>query len=204
MTLAAFAAGENGYDYIQYEGQNVYQLIAADGTVLDGAENIYLVTTPADFAVDIQINGETVGTMTMAEFMKKTPVDGGRVPTALYDGSFKYQGGSATYTGRFLGIGYDTMISKIENMDGVDIPGAIAEVEYYGTPGMGEPGKNTEYTLYPDEDSYYGFVDFFCMYDGMTLNPAIKDVPVGLAAFTNGSGMRWVTYNLTAINIITE
>ena len=204
LTLAAFVAGEDGYDYIEYDGRNIYQVIAADGTVLDGAENIYLVTTPADFAVDIQINGESVGTMTIAEFLKKTHTESGKIPTAMYDGAFKYNQGSSTYKGRFLGIDFDTMIAKISNMEGVEIPGEIKEVEYYGTPGMGQPGKNTEYTQYPDENTYWGFVEFFCMYDGMTINPDIKDIPVGLTAFTNGTGMRWVTYDLTAINIVTE
>lgn len=204
LALAAFAAGEEGYDYITLEDANVYGAASADGALLAGVENIYLVTTPADFSVDIQINGETVGAMTIGEFMKKTHSGEEKIPTSMFDGSFLYQQGAATYSGRFLGINYETMMTKIGNMEGVELPGEIKEVEYYGTPGMGETGKNTEYALTPDEDTYFGSVDFFCMYDGMTLNSEIKDVPVGLSVFINGTGSRWLTYNLTAINIVTE
>ena len=42
------------------------------------------------------------------------------------------------------------------------------------------------------------------MYDGMTINPEIKDIPVGLAVFVNGTGSRWLTYSLEAINVVTE
>lgn len=204
LALAAFAAGEEGYDYITLEDANVYGAASVDGALLAGVENIYLVTTPADFSVDIQINGESAGTMTINEFMKKTHAGEEKIPTAMFDGSFLYQQGAATYSGRFLGINYETMMAKIGSMEGVELPAEIKEVEYYGTPGMGEPGKNTEYALTPDEDTYFGAVDFFCMYDGMTLNAEIKDAPVGLSVFTNGTGSRWLTYNLTAINIVTE
>lgn len=204
LALAAFAEGESGYDYITLEDADVYGAVSADGSLLAGVENIYLVTTPADFSVDIQINGQSAGAMTITEFMKKTHSGDDKIPTAMFDGSFMYQQGAATYSGRFLGIDYETMMMKIGNMDGVDLSGEIKEVEYYGTPGMGEPGKNTEYALEPDDDTYFGAVDFFCMYDGMTLNSEIKDVPTGLSVFINGTGSRWLTYNLTAINIITE
>lgn len=202
LTLAVFSAADSGYDFL--EDANVYAAVSADGSLLAGVENIYLVTVPADFSVDIQVNGQSAGTMTVNEFMKKTHSGDEKIPTAMFDGSFMYQQGAATYSGRFLGIDYETMITKIRNMDGVEIPGEIKEAEYYGTPGMGETGKNTEYTLEPGDDTYFGAVDFFCMYDGMTLNSEIKDVPVGLSVFTNGTGSRWLTYNLTAINLITE
>ena len=42
------------------------------------------------------------------------------------------------------------------------------------------------------------------MYDGMTNNKAIKDVPMGLSAFINHSGQKWVTYSITEINFVTE
>ena len=72
------------------------------------------------------------------------------------------------------------------------------------TPGNGEPGKNTEYSTRPGDEKAFDSVDFFCMYDGMTINPEIKDIPVGLAVFVNGTGSRWLTYSLDAINIVTE
>ena len=42
------------------------------------------------------------------------------------------------------------------------------------------------------------------MYDGMVNNPNVKDIDLGLTAFINGTGQKWITYNLTAINFITE
>lgn len=204
LTLAAYAKEGDEYSFITLDDVNSFGLAAADGSLLCGVTNIYLVTTAPDFAVDIQVNGESKATLTLADFMKKTPVGDGKVPTAMYDGSFKYNAGSSTYEGRFLGIDYETMLAKLDNLDGVDIEGEIKEVEYYGTPGNGEPGKNTEYSTRPDDEKSFASVDFFCMYDGMTINPEIKDIPVGLAVFVNGTGSRWLTYSLETINIITE
>ena len=84
------------------------------------------------------------------------------------------------------------------------IEGTIVEVEYYGINGLDKEGKNVEYTLYPDEPSYFGNVSFIVMYDGMVNNPAVKDIDLGLTAFINNNGQKWITYNLTAINFITE
>ena len=80
----------------------------------------------------------------------------------------------------------------------------VVELEVYGTPGMGAEGKNKEYALYPDEGSYFKNLEFFCMYDGMTNDPNIKGVDMGLSAFINGSGQKWVTYNISELNFITE
>ena len=73
----------------------------------------------------------------------------------MFDGSFKYKGGEATYEGEFLGINYETMVAKLAAL-------------------------------------------------GMTNNKAIKDVPMGLSAFINHSGQKWVTYSITEINFVTE
>ena len=207
LALAVYQAGEDAFDSVVQDGEAAYAVVSPDGaSSVAGAKNIYFVTTPCEFEVDIQVNGESVGKLTRMDFMKKTQnQDGERISTAMYDGSFKYNQGSSTYTGRFLGIDYETMLMKLQGIEGISFDAeSIKEVEYYGTPGMGEPGKNGEYALYPDEDSYYANAKFFCMYDGMTYNPDLKDVPVGLTAFIDGTGMRWVTFNLTAINIVTE
>ena len=84
------------------------------------------------------------------------------------------------------------------------IEGTIKEVEYYGINGLDKEGKNAEYTLYPDENTYFGNTSFIVMYDGMVNNPGVKDIDLGLTAFINGTGQKWITYNLTAINFITE
>ena len=204
LTLAAYAKDGDDYAFITLDDVNSFGLAAADGSLLCGVTDIYLVTTAPDFAVDIQVNGESKATLTLKDFMKKTPVGEGKVPTAMYDGSFKYNSGSSTYEGRFLGVDYETMLAKLDNLEGVDFEGEIKEVEYYGTPGNGEPGKNTEYSTNAADEKSFANVDFFCMYDGMTINPEIKDIPVGLAVFVNGTGSRWLTYSLTAINIVTE
>ncbi len=207
LALAVYQANEETYEVVTQDGAAAYAVVSADGaSSVAGAENIYFVTAPCEFEVDIQVNGESVGKLTRADFMKKTHTGGDeRIPTSMYDGSFKYNQGSSTYTGRFLGIDYETMLTKLQGIEGISFDAeAIKEVEYYGTPGLGEVGKNGEYTLYPDEDTYYANAKFFCMYDGMTYNPDLKDVPVGLTAFIDGTGMRWVTFNLTAINIVTE
>ncbi|MBR5252084.1 MAG: hypothetical protein IKV52_04615 [Oscillospiraceae bacterium] len=183
--------------------------VPAWGTVVPGQDpiygiaNIYMVTTAAEFNVPVKVNGEEIGVITMSDFMKKTPVGDKKVTTAMFDGSFKYKGGEATYTGKFLGINYETMVAKLAAL-GMNIEGTVVECEVYGTPGMGAEGKNTEISKYPDEKSFYENLEFFVMYDGMTNNKAIKDVPMGLSAFINGTGQKWVTYNLTEINFITE
>lgn len=185
------------------DGTAAYGTIVPGQDAIVGIGNIYMVTTPAAFSVPVKVNGEEIGQLTLSDFMKKTPVGDQKVTTAMYDGSFKYKGGEATYNGRFLGIDYETMLAKLEAL-GMPIEGEVVEAEFYGTPGMGKEGKNTEYALYPDESNYFKNVEFFCMYDGMTNNTAIKDVPMGLSVFVNGTGQKWVTYNLTEINFITE
>ncbi len=207
LALAVYQANGEAYEAVTQDEAAAYAVVSADGaSSVAGVENIYFVTTPCEFEVDIQVNGESAGKLTRMDFMKKTHTGGDeRIPTAMFDGSFKYNQGSSTYTGRFLGIDYETMLTKLQGIEGISFDAeAIKEVEYYGTPGLGEVGKNGEYALYPDEDTYYAYAKFFCMYDGMTYNPDMKDVPVGLTAFIDGTGMRWVTFNLTAINIVTE
>lgn len=184
-------------------GTAAYGTIVPGQDAVLGIQNIYMVTTAADFSVPVKVNGEEIGVITMGDFMKKTPVGDKKVTTAMYDGSFKYKGGEATYTGRFLGINYETMVAKLATL-GMTIDGEVVNCEIYGTPGMGAEGKNMEYSEYPDEKAYYENLEFFCMYDGMTNNKAIKDVPMGLSAFINGTGQKWVTYSITEINFITE
>lgn len=185
------------------EGTTAWGTVVPGQDPIYGIQNIYMVTTAAEFSVPVKVNGEEIGVITMSDFMKKTPVGDSKVTTAMYDGSFKYKGGEATYEGRFLGINYETMVAKLAAL-GMTIDGTVVECEIYGTPGMGAEGKNTEYKTYPDEKAFYENLEFFVMYDGMTNNTAIKDVPMGLSAFINGTGQKWVTYSITEINFITE
>ena len=149
-------------------GTAAYGTIVPGQDAVLGIQNIYMVTTAADFSVPVKVNGEEIGVITMGDFMKKTPVGDKKVTTAMYDGSFKYKGGEATYTGRFLGINYETMIAKLAAL-GMTIDGEVVNCEIYGTPGMGAEGKNMEYSEYPDEKAYYENLEFFCMYDPKTL-----------------------------------
>jgi hypothetical protein len=98
---------------------------------------------------------------------------------------------------------YETMMAKLSSL-GIEIDGDIAEVEYYGVNSLGADGKNGEYSTNADSDKYFGIVDFFCMYDGKTFNTDTYETKVGLTAFVNGTGGRWITWNLEKINIITE
>ena len=203
LYLAAFSHKDGRYQSVELDGRHVYGGAAAGSSFNKGVVNVYLVTTPAEFTVEIQRNGEKIGELTMDDFMRKTQVGEDRVATGLFDGSFLYQGGSATYEGRFLGIDYQTMFAKLEGM-GMDLSGTITEVEYYGTNGLGKEGKNMEYSKSEGDSKYFGSVDFFCMFDGMTYNNITSDCPIGLTAFINGTGGRWMTYNLSVINFIIE
>ncbi|MBP1551722.1 MAG: hypothetical protein J6C04_05530 [Oscillospiraceae bacterium] len=185
------------------EGTTAWGTIVPGQDPIYGIQNIYMVTTAAEFSVPVKVNGEEIGVITMSDFMKKTPVGDSKVTTAMFDGSFKYKGGEATYEGRFLDIDYETMVAKLAAL-GMTIEGTVVECEIYGTPGMGAAGKNTEYKTYPDEKAFYENLEFFVMYDGMTNNKAIKDMPMGLSAFINGTGQKWVTYSITEINFVTE
>ena len=91
------------------EGAAAWGTIVPGQDPIMGIENIYMVTTAADFSVPVKVNGEEIGVITMSDFMKKTPVGDAKVTTAMFDGSFKYKGGEATYEGEFLGINYETM-----------------------------------------------------------------------------------------------
>ncbi len=162
-----------------------------------------MVTEPADFTVEIQRNGEKIGTLSLTEFLQKTDVNGEKRATAMFDGAFLYDGGASTYTGRFLGISYDTLLAKLQGLK-MDLSGTITEVEYYGINGLGKEGKNLEYSLNPEDEKYYGALDFFCMFDGKTRNDISNGAPIGLTAFVNGSGGRWMTNNLQVINFIIQ
>ena len=191
------------YTQVENEGAPTYAMILPEGNILNGIVNVYLMSKTVEFAVPIQVNGEEIGQMTLRDFMKKTPVGEEKVTTGMFDGSFKYKFGEATYKGRFLGIDFETFVAKLAALE-MPIEGTIKEVEYYGINGLDKEGKNVEYTLYPDENTYFGNVSFICMYDGMVNNPNVKDIDLGLTAFINGTGQKWITYNLTAINFITE
>jgi hypothetical protein len=203
LYLAAYSAKDGKYQSIVLDNRHVYGGITPGGSMNKGVVNVYLVSTPADFAVEIQKNGQKVGVLTMEDFMKKTPVADKKVATSMFDGSFMYQGGAATYQGRFLGISYQTMLAKLASMN-IDLSGNITEVEYYGTNGLGVQGKNQEYSTTEGDPKYFGSTDFFCMFDGRTYNDVTTDCPIGLTAFINGTGGRWMTYNLSTINFIVE
>ena len=191
------------YTQVENEGAPAYAMVLPEGNILNGIINVFMMSKAINFAVPIQVNGEEIGQMTLADFMKKTPVGDAKVTTGMLDGSFKYKFGEATYRGRFLGIDLETFIAKLAALE-MPIEGEIKEVEYYGVNGLDKEGKNTEYTLYPDEPSYFGNVSFIVMYDGMANNPNVKDIDLGLTAFINNNGQKWITYGLTAINFITE
>jgi hypothetical protein len=203
LYLAAFSGKDGRYQSVVLDDRHVYGGAATGSSFNKGVVNVYLVTTPAEFSVEIQRNGEKIGQLTMDDFIRKTQVGEERVATGMFDGSFLYQGGAATYEGRFLGIDYNTMLAKLEGMD-MDLSGTITEVEYYGTNGLGKEGKNGEYSKAEGDSKYFGSVDFFCMFDGMTYNSITTDCSIGLTAFINGTGGRWMTYNLSTINFIIE
>lgn len=184
-------------------GKAEYGTVVPEQDPVLGIENIYMVTTAADFSVPVKVNGQEIGVITMSDFMKKTPVGEDKVTTTMFDGSFKYKGGEATYEGKFLGINYETMVAKLASL-GMNIEGEIVDCEIYGTPGMGNPGKNEQYSRFSDEGAYFKNLEFFVMCNGMTNNKEIKDIPMGLSAFINHSGQKWVTYSITEINFITE
>jgi hypothetical protein len=203
LYLAAYQVDAGQYESVELDGKAVYAGVVSGGKVTKGVANVYLVTTPADFEVEIQKNGEKIGVLTIKEFMQKTEVDGNKVATAMFDGSYLYNYGESTYTGRFLGIDYETMLAKLSGM-GLDLSGNIVEVEYYGSTALGNEGKNMEYSTDTESDKYFGLLDFYCMYDGKTFNNDTTELPVGLTAFINGTGGRWMTMNLSAINFIVE
>ena len=191
------------YTQIENEGAPAYAMILPEGNILNGIINVYMMSKAINFSVPIQVNGEEIGQMTLADFMKKTPVGDAKVTTGMFDGSFQYKFGEATYKGSFLGIDFETFVAKLAALE-MPIEGEIKEVEYYGINGLDKEGKNAEYALYPDESNYFANTSFIVMYDGMVNNPNVKDIDLGLTAFINGSGQKWITYNLTAINFITE
>lgn len=200
-------------DITAQDGTSSYAIIVNkdNAEYISGVCNIFMTTEKADFSVSIKVNGNEVGTVTIADFMKKTPVGDKKVATAMYDGSFLYNGGDSTYEGRFLGIDMETMICKLRDSMGLaDIPelAECTDIQFVGYVGMGVVAKeveiNTNYETANDSDKYFGNVKFFCMYDGMVRNDPVKQTNLGLTAFINGTGSKWITYNLTEINFITQ
>jgi hypothetical protein len=204
LIIAAFAVEDGEYIPVGLNGAMSYAGVIEGGGSADGVSKVYLLTKETGFDVEIQRDGVKIGSLSLEEFMKATPVGDETVPTAMYDGSFLYNSGSATYEGRFLGISFDIMLAKLESLGmHVSAEGTV-EAEFYGTNGTGNVGKNFEYSANKDDPKYYGSTSFFCMFDGMAYNSITTDIPIGLSAFINGTGSRWVTYSLQAINFVTE
>lgn len=203
LYLAAYKVEDGQYKSIELDKQAVYAGVVAEGKENKGVNKVYLVTTPANFEVEIQKNGEKIGVLTIKDFMKKTDVGDQKVSTAMFDGSYLYNAGESTFKGQFLGINYETMLAKLEGME-MDLSGNIVDVEFYGTTALGKEGKNMEYSTDPENEKYFGLLEFYCMYDGKTFNNDTADLPVGLTAFINGTGGRWMTMNLSVINFIIE
>lgn len=102
LYLAAFSEKDGQYQSVVLDNRHVYGGAAVGSSFNKGVVNVYLVTTPAEFSVEVQRNGEKIGQLTMDDFMRKTQVREDRVATGLFDGSFMYQGGAATYEGDSL------------------------------------------------------------------------------------------------------
>ncbi len=203
LFVAAYASENGEFQSINRDGNHQYDGVLEDGFVNKGLNRIYLVSTSSEFTVEIQKNGQTIGELGLGDFMTKTPLGEQKISTAMFDGSFMYDGGASTYKGRFLGISYRAMLAKLAALD-MDLSGNITEVEYYGTNGLGKEGKNLEYSITEGDDKYFGSVDFSCMFDGRTFNDVSAGCPLGLTAFINGTGGRWMTHNLSVINFIVE
>ena len=189
---------EGNYEQVVLGTKPSYEVVLSDGSVMKGIDKIYMLTEEVDFTVPIQVDGEEIGSLPFSDFMGEAGTD-----PYMYDGSFIYNYGKSGYQGSFLGMSLDDMLVKLTAL-GMDIPTEVIEIEYFGTNGLEKTGKNLEYSTDPSEDTYFGSVDFFCMYDGMVCNPDVKDLHMGLTAFTNGTGQRWFTYGLEAINFVTK
>ncbi len=201
--LTVFSTDTDGvYQPVMYNEAASFGGFVDGGIFSSGVKAVYLTTTASDWSVDIQVDGESVGTLTVVEFMQKTPVNGNPTPTAMYDASFMYKQGQAEYKGQFLGFGLDQMVAKLNKLE-MGVPTEYTNVEVYGVNGMGQEGLNAEYSTDAASPWYYGNMKFFTMYDGKTYCEIGKQ-PVGLTAFLDGQGMRWTTYNVTTLNFVTK
>ncbi len=204
--VAAYVSDESGaYKSVESDdGKKLYGGLFEGEKYISGINKVYLSTTACDWEVDIQVDGKSVGKLTMADFMHKTTVgEDKKVPTAMFDGSYKYDGGSSTYTGKFLGMKLDQLIAKLGTDMELTIPEEYIEVEIYGaTAANDKVGKNKEYKTNKENDKYFGLLEFYVMYDGMTKS-STSDMDIGLTAFINGTGSRWMTHDVQAINFVT-
>lgn len=201
--LTVFSTDADGvYQPVMYNEAASFGGFVDGGIFSTGVNAVYLTTTASDWSVDIQVDGESVGTLTVTEFMQKTPFKGNPTPTAMYDASFMYKQGQAEYKGQFLGFGLDQMVAKLNKLE-MGVPTEYTNVEVYGVNGMGVEGLNAEYSTDAASPWYYGNMKFFTMYDGKTYCEIGKQ-PVGLTAFLDGQGMRWTTYNVTTLNFVTK
>ncbi len=202
--LTLYVTDEEGaYQPLEFEGKQCYGgYTGPEGIFSTGVSKVYITTTACDWEIDVQVDGKSVGALTMADFMKKTPVGEAKVPTAMYDAKFMYKQGAATYEGAFLGIDLETMVAKLNALE-MEVPAEYTNVELTGVSGMGKEGLNAEYNTDPNSPWYIGNVKFFAMYDGKTYCPIAKQ-NVGLTAFIDGQGLRWMTYSLETINFVTK
>ena len=201
--LAPYVLDNGQYQSVAQNGKGAYDAVVAGSTAVSGVTAVYLVTNAADFKVEIQKNGTKIGELTILDCLKKTQVDGKAAAAALFDGSFLYNSGQSTYKGSFLGFDYKTLLALLQDKK-LDLSGTIAKVEYTGYIGTGKAGTNQEYSTKEGDEKYFGAVKFFCLFDGMNYNKLTTDTPVGLSCFIDGTGSRWVTFNITTINFITK
>ena len=204
--VAAYVSDESGaYKSVEVDGKKLYGGLFEGEKYIEGVTKVYLSTTACDWEVDVQVDGKSVGKLTMADFMHKTTVgEDKKAPTAMFDGSYKYDGGSATYTGKFLGMKLDQLIAKLGTDMELAIPEEYIEVEIYGATAANDKiGKNKEYKTEEASDKYFGLLEFYVMYDGMTKS-STSGMDIGLTAFINGTGSRWMTHGVEIINFVTE
>lgn len=96
LYLAPFTVEEGEYHSVSLDGREVYAAVEEGGKANKGVVNVCLATEPADFTVEIQRNGEKIGTLSLTEFLQKTDVNGEKRATAMFDGAFLYDGGAST------------------------------------------------------------------------------------------------------------
>ena len=148
--------------------------------------DIYLLTKPVDFKVEVLKDGASYKTITIDEFMSLKPQY-----TAL---QHKYNGGADNFEGEFLAVDAKTMFEYLQITPRAEDDGT--KLEFYDAAGK----VNTDLKSDPTNEKSIWNSYFYVLVNGSTFHD-ITQVDVGFTSILDGTGIRWMVSSMSKMEL---